>query len=330
MSILDIEKSDREEYSKQSNRLFQYETIHGNIGVYAYPLIDSVSLFRSAWEMNERIEYKAPVNKLLTYGSPERDHDWPDYLELGFSQVHIPELITMLTDESLHRAESTSDAIWAPLHAWRILGRLRAVEAIPALLGQLFRIDEYDDDWVGDELPEVFAMIGAPALPELTEYLADSSHMLFARVGAAACLVNIGKQHPDSCHSCIIAIEEQLKLYRRNDPTLNGHLVNSLVELDAVEALPTIRKAYHHKCVDQIVLGDLEDAEIELGVRYDRATPPSSSLLGEIENAMKSSASTSSLSSEQTSDLDGKKKAGRNDPCPCGSGRKYKKCCLNR
>ena len=23
-------------------------------------------------------------------------------------------------------------------------------------------------------------------------------------------------------------------------------------------------------------------------------------------------------------------KIGRNDPCPCGSGKKYKKCCLNR
>jgi hypothetical protein len=23
-------------------------------------------------------------------------------------------------------------------------------------------------------------------------------------------------------------------------------------------------------------------------------------------------------------------KLGRNDPCPCGSGEKYKKCCLNR
>ncbi|MFM9942071.1 MAG: SEC-C metal-binding domain-containing protein [Hyphomicrobiaceae bacterium] len=22
-------------------------------------------------------------------------------------------------------------------------------------------------------------------------------------------------------------------------------------------------------------------------------------------------------------------KTGRNDPCPCGSGQKYKKCCLN-
>jgi len=24
------------------------------------------------------------------------------------------------------------------------------------------------------------------------------------------------------------------------------------------------------------------------------------------------------------------KTAGRNDPCPCGSGRKYKKCCLGK
>jgi preprotein translocase subunit SecA len=25
--------------------------------------------------------------------------------------------------------------------------------------------------------------------------------------------------------------------------------------------------------------------------------------------------------------ISGKKDIGRNDPCPCGSGRKYKKCC---
>ena len=27
---------------------------------------------------------------------------------------------------------------------------------------------------------------------------------------------------------------------------------------------------------------------------------------------------------------DPKVKIGRNDPCPCGSGKKFKKCCLNR
>ena len=26
----------------------------------------------------------------------------------------------------------------------------------------------------------------------------------------------------------------------------------------------------------------------------------------------------------------GGKKAGRNDPCPCGSGKKYKKCCMGK
>jgi uncharacterized protein YecA (UPF0149 family) len=25
-----------------------------------------------------------------------------------------------------------------------------------------------------------------------------------------------------------------------------------------------------------------------------------------------------------------KKQVGRNDPCPCGSGKKFKKCCLNK
>ncbi|PIR68331.1 preprotein translocase subunit SecA, partial [Candidatus Nomurabacteria bacterium CG10_big_fil_rev_8_21_14_0_10_35_16] len=29
----------------------------------------------------------------------------------------------------------------------------------------------------------------------------------------------------------------------------------------------------------------------------------------------------------QHAPVDGKDKVGRNDPCPCGSGKKYKKCC---
>tara|TARA_E500000305_G_C3998843_1_gene226153 strand:- start:949 stop:1371 length:423 start_codon:yes stop_codon:yes gene_type:complete len=30
------------------------------------------------------------------------------------------------------------------------------------------------------------------------------------------------------------------------------------------------------------------------------------------------------------SKIERKQKVGRNDPCPCGSGKKYKKCCLNQ
>ena len=33
---------------------------------------------------------------------------------------------------------------------------------------------------------------------------------------------------------------------------------------------------------------------------------------------------------EKTKNDSGKTKIGRNVPCPCGSGKKYKKCCLNK
>lgn len=36
------------------------------------------------------------------------------------------------------------------------------------------------------------------------------------------------------------------------------------------------------------------------------------------------------LSEIQKDKLDRKIKVGRNEPCPCGSGKKYKKCCINR
>lgn len=38
----------------------------------------------------------------------------------------------------------------------------------------------------------------------------------------------------------------------------------------------------------------------------------------------------SSAETEQQAPTKPEKKVGRNDPCPCGSGKKYKKCCLIR
>ncbi len=37
-----------------------------------------------------------------------------------------------------------------------------------------------------------------------------------------------------------------------------------------------------------------------------------------------------SSSDSNRSEANRSKKVGRNDPCPCGSGKKYKKCCLGK
>jgi preprotein translocase subunit SecA len=34
------------------------------------------------------------------------------------------------------------------------------------------------------------------------------------------------------------------------------------------------------------------------------------------------------MQKKQAPVLKSRAKVGRNDPCPCGSGKKYKKCCL--
>src|SRR5437868_15487820 len=107
--------------------------------------------------------YPPPVDKLLTLGDGREvggtRNQWSIYLELGLVPEHIPDLIRMATDEELRWAYSDTLEVWAPIHAWRALGQLRAEAAIEPLLSLLHAGDNVDDDWVIEELPEVYGML---------------------------------------------------------------------------------------------------------------------------------------------------------------------------
>ncbi len=223
--------------------------------------------------MMNGVQYSEPVKKLITHGSPKRVCRWPNYSKLGILHRHIPELIVVLSEEQFTHGTSARADVWAPLHAWRALGQLQATEAIPALISLLYRIDTYGDDWVGDELPDVFAMIGSAAIPKLTHYLAGSQHSLFARVCAAQSLAHIGLKDPDVLPQCIDSLEKQLKQYSNNHPILNGSLVNNLIQLQAITALATIQYAYQRNCVDLSIVGDCKAAIQKLRGRSFRSTP---------------------------------------------------------
>jgi PBS lyase HEAT-like repeat-containing protein len=145
-------------------------------------------------EKERNIRYQPPVGRLLTYGESDRIRldDWPDYRELGIGPEHVPDLIQMATDEALNEADAESTEVWAPLHAWRALGQLRAVEAVEPLLELFDRLE--DDDWVHEELPVVFGLIGPAALPALAAYLADLLHTDSSRISASRSIEEIGKK----------------------------------------------------------------------------------------------------------------------------------------
>jgi len=217
-------------------------------------------------EGERKAGYQPPVARLLTMGESERisPEQWPDYHELGIGPEQIPDLIQMATDEALNEASSESPEVWAPVHAWRALGQLRAVEAVEPLLELFDKLQ--DDDWVHEELPEVFGMIGPAALSLLAAYSADLSHLDFSRIGAIRSMEKIGKRWPDARSETIAILEERLKRFEENEPHVNGFLVVALVELGAKEAAPLIKWAFAQGYVDRMVMGDWERVQVELGL----------------------------------------------------------------
>jgi hypothetical protein len=279
-----------------------------------------------------RHDYADPVARLLDYGGFDIrriNEPWPDYLELGFSGEHVPELIRMATDDGLNNAGQDSLEVWAPLHAWRTLGQLRVVEAVKPLVGLFERFQ--DDHWLHMELPKAFSLIGPTSIPAIVEFMADCGIEETCRISAPACLEQIAQDHPDHRDECAGVLARQLSFYATNGTALNAFLVMSLANLKATESIDVIRKAFFADCVDLTLQGDVEDVEIEMGLRVVRDTPPPELSLipglprleldndgGELFGGFPTGAFTNPF-----------KQIGRNDPCPCGSGKKFKKCCLH-
>ncbi len=219
--------------------------------------------------------YTEPVASLMTLGDVHDERAWRDYLALGFTEAHVPELCRMILDEDLFWADSDSDEVWSAVHAWRTLAQLQAERAIPCLIELLGRIDEYDnDDWVSEELPVVFAHIGQVALEPLQTFLADSSQGIWSRTAAAHGFVEIGERHPGLRADCVAALSQQLAQFAQQENNFNGFLIGYLIDLKGVEAEPVIEQAFAANKVDLLLQGDWEDVQIRLGLLDERLTPP--------------------------------------------------------
>ena len=177
--------------------------------------------------------YPAPLYPLNSLGLDESEQPASvDYRALGIGPDAIPALISIVADRRYDTA--LLPAAWAPLHAWRALGALRAVEAVEPLTALLAR--SADDDWLLDDVPRALGMIGAPAIRRLTEYLAEREHPVWSRIAAATALTEIAQQHPDVRVDCVNVLADQLRLFATQDSEFNGFLIADLLDLRAVES----------------------------------------------------------------------------------------------
>jgi len=108
-----------------------------------------------------------------------------------------------------------------------------------------------------------------------------------------------------------------------------GGVVSAGTDLYPEELMPDIRRAFAAGLVDETYI-DLPWVESVLARGKDEclarlSSNPRYRLLSDAIDAMQWWACFDSPPPSEP-----QKKVGRNDPCPCGSGRKYKHCCLRR
>ncbi|OQX87668.1 hypothetical protein B6D60_03435 [candidate division KSB1 bacterium 4484_87] len=208
------------------------------------------------------MEYSEKIKQLFQLGNVDELNSTHVYDEIGFETSDIPELIQLGTDTSLLNSSPNEKKNWAPVHAWHVLAKMKATEAMGKLVELFHRLE--DNHHVDEELPEIFAQFGTPALPLLEKYVKNADHGTGARATAAACIKEIGKWHTELRKRCVDFLTAQIKKFEGNDAEFNGFLIWYLTDLQAKESFSVIKEAFKRNCVDKTLVGDVSNIEYQL------------------------------------------------------------------
>ena len=247
-----------------------------------------------------------------------------DYKKMGFSEADIDELTKIALDEDLifFNAEDETSP-YAPCHAIMVLTQLKVLKPFEALLQRLEFF--YDDDYYTNAILRYLESVGDKKLEELVEFFLNESKNEYNRMLIQEALSYISKHNIELGSQ----IEEAFVKYLNSDEDghdgLNAMVISDLIKISKAKHIELIRDVFYKKPVDTFFAGDLEDAEIEAGVRTKRDTKRVSlfDLFGMFDNDEEDE-------DKLTPYIKSEKNTKRNELCPCGSGKKYKKCCLKK
>jgi len=262
--------------------------------------------------------------------------------------------------------EWDEDSMEFPLHSLWLLADLKAAEALPDVLNILRQNEEFLDYWFNDFLTEDFwealYHIGGNNLEALKAFIFEPNIYWAARGVISTTIQKIALHQPNRRTQIIAwyqSVFEHFLSLEDNDPSINIDVLTFMViecfSFNAKELLPGIKKIYERNWILPIEFNSFEELEKEMESHcvssfekrivfsniFERYKATLSSwhfyrmkydenFRKQQEDRLKPIPKTSYSSNfekPQTVVRDGKK-VGRNDPCPCGSGKKYKKCCL--
>jgi len=261
------------------------------------------------------------------------------------------DLIDRLANQS--RAEMKEGEITALIPVFHMLGEFQEPRAYRPLLQLLRQPSKTLDYILGDAVTETsFRVVAGTCdgdLQPLFEFILDDTADAFARSSMMDALVLIALIHPENRD----AVEGFFRNFRRHckngDADLLIGWMEAIADLGLADMEPELRATFDaglipgDYCVADEVLSALKTSA-EAGRALVNPRYESGLITDAIEDLSKwHGYSDAYLAKQKQQGTRNASRAmpwaetfmhesppvGRNDPCPCGSGKKFKKCCLH-
>jgi hypothetical protein len=238
-----------------------------------------------------------------------------------------------------------SALLWLEGFAVRLAGEMRLAEAAPLLIDKLRAVAPYHDqvDWLADECERALIRIDGDATVETLEQAFPNGNWSFQQ----AVISILQGIHTDRAEQALLNL-----LAREHEVQIRQHLCRALLVSGSQEGIPWARRVISAGPLDPTMLDlrqELLAAADMMGTDFPerdawRAETKSDDearrqwytrdvpVLDNYTELMqrRRQAETRGAFLPAPTSLMFRERVGRNDPCPCGSGKKYKKCCMRK
>ena len=259
-------------------------------------------------------------------------------------------------DDDSDRSKRAVDAIFLVVH---LLAEFREKRAFPLLMRLLAKdSDEVRTvlgDTITDTLPDIIISMFDGNIDSIHQLITNNLANEYARsstLEALACLTVEGVISGDSTQQFLKACFDKFQVEKLNFVWVGW--VESIAILGLESFVPLVEQAFREGAISPMII-NFSDFQNDLRDTLDRQTefPRTCLQRGPFENVDELSSwagynpERKSTPSSIPVDLDNEaagnprpqqskieqhrnphRNVGRNDPCPCGSGKKFKKCCL--
>lgn len=216
-------------------------------------------------------------------------------------------------------------------YGFLLLAQFQEQKAFPKLLKTLEMDKDSLDDTLGDMLGYMGRILYSTYngdLPALNAVIENGSLDPFARGAALEVLDGIffdgrlpREELIDYLRKCLTELGEG-----EDEETFGALLVSLIADNDLYELVEDVRESYRMEKIDLMHMGGFDSFFDYLfnETRTDQHTRL-------IEDTARELSGWECFRDHEPSKLDILNwNVGRNDPCPCGSGKKFKKCCLRK